>query len=169
MIIISIEGMKISIDENTKTTESLLKDIGNGTKCTSKIPSEQDVLEVEKIIGSKFPSQLRSAILKYGYICRDSDEWLGVCSGIDPKKQGMTIYYKNVYELSKPNKQVYPFSTDGFGNYLCVGEDNKMYEYIHDSKNPIVDFSTFHKVPECKDFNWYLNNVILGTKDYYGK
>ena len=169
MITISVEGMKISINENAKTN-SLLKDIGNGAKCTTKIPSEQDVLEVEKLIGSKFPSQLRSAILKYGYICRGPDEWLGIRNGIDPEKQSMTIYYKSVYKLgNKPEKRFYPISPDGFGNYLCVGEDNKMYEYIHDSKNPIVDFSKLHKVPECKDFNWYLNNVMLGTKDYYGK
>ena len=49
MITISIEGMKISIDENNKSTKGLLKDIGNGAKCTTKIPSEQDVLEVEKL------------------------------------------------------------------------------------------------------------------------
>lgn len=167
----------LQCDISNESTALLTNISKYGAQKTTRTPTEKDVSDVEKIIGSKFPTQLRKALLTYGYICKDSDEWLGLRSGIKPKDQTMCLYYKGMYSKGlelygrgdKTDKIYYPFASNGCGDYLCVDQDNKVYEYIHDAKIPIVDFSKEYKIPECKDFDWYLNNIMLGDRDYYGE
>lgn len=137
-----------------------------------KLPTENDVQAIENLIGHKYPSQLRAAILKYGYIVKDSNEYLGARNGLPPEKQDL---YNNLWDglyswNVKLDKVYFPFSANGCGDYLCVDERNKLYEFIHDISNHIVEFDKYYKEPDCKDFNSYLKNVILNPKrKYYGQ
>ena len=145
----------------------------NGIEYLSKdkLPTENDVQAIENLIGHKYPSQLRAAILKYGYIGKDSDEYFGVRNGLSPEKQGLYALWNGIYSWDvKLDKIYFPFSDNGCGDYLCVGENNKLYEFIHDIPNHIVEFDKYYKKPDCKDFNSYLKNVILNSKRrYYGQ
>jgi len=137
-----------------------------------KLPTEADVCGIEKLIGHKYPPQLRSAILKYGYIAKDGDEYLGARNGLSPEKQGLyNDLWDGLYSWGVKLDRVYfPFSANGCGDYLCVDEHDRLYEFIHDSNNHIVEFDKTYKCPDCKDFNSYLKNVILNkNRDYYGK
>ena len=152
--------MKYSV----KSAESNL--ISLGDKDTQK---ENDILAVEKLIKHKYPKQLRAALLKYGYIRKDGDEYLGIREGLSPEKQDMyDWYWTGMYSWgAKLDKVYFPFSTNDCGDYLCVDEHDKLYEFIHDKQNHIVEFSKEYK-NDIKDFNTYLNQVIFGNKDYYG-
>jgi len=137
-----------------------------------KLPTEADVCGIEKLIGHKYPPQLRSAILKYGYIAKDSNEYLGARNGLPPEKQGLyNDLWDGLYSWGVKLDRVYfPFSANGCGDYLCVDEHDRLYEFIHDSNNHIVEFDKYYKEPDCKDFNSYLKNVILNPKrKYYGQ
>ena len=174
-IIISQENsspIEIEFGERSQESGFLIEKKGISFLSKDKLPTEKDIQAIENLIEHKYPPQLRAAILKYGYIAKDGDEYLGARNGLSPEKQGLYFdLWDGMYSWGvKLDKTYFPFAANGCGDYLCVDEHDKLYEFIHDINSHIVEFDKQYKRPDCKDFNSYLKNIILNKNaKYYGQ
>jgi len=100
----------------------------NDVDFTKNLVKEHELVELEKITGLVFGSQLKDYILSYGYLGFSEIEFYGINSKQNEKSDliTQTVYLHTYFQKTQ---QYIAFENIGEGRYILVDESDNMYSY----------------------------------------
>ena len=100
----------------------------NDVDFTKNLVKEHELVELEKITGLAFGSQLKDYILSYGYLGFSEIEFYGINSKQNEKSDliTQTVYLHTYFQKTQ---QYIAFENIGEGRYILVDESDNMYSY----------------------------------------